>query len=128
MGFLAGVREHRAEFSHSQLPISDDLTTADILTAADAGDPLALLVLDEAGRALGTMMAILATLLNPSLAIMGGGLWFASQRYLLPIAEREMRRRVLPGSWEPVRIVNSQVTDSAIGAAALVWHALQEQG
>ncbi len=122
MGFLAGVREHRGAFPDSPLARLDAPTTAEILQAAHAGDALALTVVREGGQALGAVIAACAGILNPALIVVGGGLGHAAASFLLPEAERELRRRTLPATYEGVPVVLSQVTDSALGAAALVWH------
>ena len=122
LGLLAGVRERGAEFPDSPLSGAPDVTTQAILAAATNGDPLALAVLDDAGRALGEVMAACACLFNPALIVVGGGMGRAAARWLLPVAEREMRRRVFPPAVEGLRIAESEITISAMGAACLVWY------
>jgi glucokinase len=122
VGFNTGIREHRADFPDSPLAKADQPDTAAILDAARAGDPLATLVIDEAGRSFGAIMACCAAVLNPTLFVIGGGLGHAAADLLFDRAERELKRRVLPPTLDKVSIVLSQVTDSAIGAASLVWH------
>ena len=124
-GLLAGVHEYKVDFPESPLAKRLDLSTQMILEAARAGDPLALYVMDEAARWLGTVIAHYATLLNPSLVIIGGGLGEAALDLLKTGATAELRRRTLPATYEAVEIVESQVTSSAVGAACLVWHALR---
>ncbi len=122
LGLLAGVRERGAEFPSSPLSSGPDVTTQAILAAATNGDRLALAVLDDAGRALGEVMAACACLFNPALIVVGGGMGRAAARWLLPVAEREMRRRVFPPAVEGLRIAESEITISAMGAACLVWY------
>jgi glucokinase len=121
-GMMAGARERRHEFPDSALAQKERPTTAEILNAASEQDPLALAVLDDAGRWLGAIMACCAGILNPALIIVGGGLGHAAGTYLLPTAERELKRRVVRHTYEALTIIPSQVTVSAMGAAALVWH------
>jgi glucokinase len=122
LGLLAGVRERGAEFPASPLVTTPGPTTQAILAAAERDDPLALAVLDDAGRALGTVMAACVCLFNPALIVIGGGLGRAAARWLLPVADREMRRRVYPPAVEGLRVTESRITISAIGAACLVWY------
>lgn len=124
IGLVAGVREHQVRYPGSPLSGRNPLTTSDILQAAEAGDSLALAVLDEAAVYLGMLMASSVAVLNPARLIIGGGLGAATFRWLLEGAHREMRRRVLPPLYEKLRIVQSQVTSSAVGAACLVWDGL----
>ena len=51
-----------------------DLTPADVLAAAQKGDPLATQALVEVGRVLGMIMAACTAILNPSRYVVGGGL------------------------------------------------------
>lgn len=127
IGLRAGLREHRADFPDSHLTDAESDTT-DLLAAARAGDPLALAVIDEAGRWLGAVMAISAAVLNPALFVIGGGLGHAAADLLFARAEHELTRRVLPPTRDRLRIVRSQVTNSAVGAASLVWHGLSRGG
>jgi glucokinase len=123
-GLVAGVREHQDRFPDSPLSGRNPLTTSDILQAAEAGDTLALAVLDEAALHLGMLLASSVAVLNPARLIIGGGLGAATFRWLLAGAQREMWRRVLPPLYEKLQIVQSQVSSSAVGAACLVWDGL----
>jgi len=122
LGLLAGVRERGADFPASPLSGAPDLTTQAILAAADKSDPLALAVLDDAGRALGEVMAACACLFNPALIVIGGGMGRAAARWLMPVAQRELRRRVFPPAVDRLRVAESEITISAVGAACLVWY------
>ncbi len=123
-GLLAGVREHRAEYPHSPLARSAEPSTAEILQAARTGDPLARVVLDEAADWLAKIFICCGVILNPALIVVGGGLGLAAADLLMERAEREFRRNVQPDISNNVRIVQSQITVSAVGAACLVWDAL----
>lgn len=122
IGLHNSLNEQRDHFPVSPLAHMAEPTTADMLEFARRNDPLALAIIAEAGRWLGTIMAVCATTLNPARIVIGGGLGHAAADLLLPRAEAELERRVLPMAYEQLEIVPAQVTNSALGAAALVWH------
>jgi len=124
-GLLAGVREHQSDYPQSPLAHINSLTTTAILHAAHEGDALAHVVLDEAADWLGMLFTYCGVMLNPALFVVGGGLGLAAADLLLERAERVFRPRVLPPISQNIRIVQSQVTVSAIGAACLVWNDLR---
>jgi glucokinase len=123
LGLAAGVREHRGRYPQSSLAQVEEPATSAILDAARDGDPLAGLVIQEAGEWLGKMLAYCGVMLNPALVVIGGGLGHAMLDLIQARAEHEFHRRVLKPIYEHVRIVPSQIASSAVGAASLVWHA-----
>jgi glucokinase len=106
----------------TRLTAASELTTKAILTAARAGDELALAALDEVGRRLGQVMAACVAVLNPALIVIGGGLGLAAFDLLVPAARQELDLRTLTASQENPRILPSQLSSSAVGAACLVWY------
>lgn len=122
IGLLASWRLHRDRFTDSALAQLSEPTPAAILSAAQAGDPLALTVLDVGGWALGWVLGMCVGILNPPLVVIGGGLGRAAWDWLIPPALDEMRRRVLPLAADATQIVPSAIAVSAVGAASLVWH------
>jgi glucokinase len=121
IGVMAGYAAHQAAYPDSCLSAAESITTADILNAAAQADPLAVKILDEAGEWLGMVMALCGAALNPPLFLLGGGLGHAAAPYLIERALTEFRRRTLPNVSAGVTLGLSQVTNSAIGAASLVW-------
>jgi glucokinase len=114
------------EFSEAQAGRSDredqlDVTTDAVLTAAQAGDPIAQAALAKVAEWLGIVMAACVSVLNPLKIVLGGGLGLAAFDWLAPAAERELQRRVLPKGYAHLQIVRSELASSAIGAACLVW-------
>jgi glucokinase len=105
---------------------SADLTPADVLAAAQKGDPLATQALAQVGRVLGMIMAACTAILNPSRYVVGGGLGLAGYDYIVPAAQEELMRRTIPESRSLLAIVPSQVESPGIGAACLVWYARAE--
>ena len=122
-GLLAGVREHRADYPQSPLTGEDVPSTAAILQAARAGDPLGQLVMGEAADWLGKIFIVCGAVLNPARFVVGGGLGLAAADLLLERAERVFRGNVHRPLYEKIQIVRSEITASAIGAACLVWDA-----
>ena len=71
---LARVQERSIEFPDSMLRApGQPLTSHDIFSAADSGDPLAIEISQGAVQALSTAMTNLVNLLNPEWIVYGGG-------------------------------------------------------
>lgn len=121
-GVLAGAAEYLLSTPNSSLT-GATLSTGAIIAAARAGDPVGSRVFDDAAEALGTTLAWCVTVLNPPLVILGGGLWAAAGDLMLDKAKAAMRARVLPEVYATLKIAQSQVQSSALGAAALVYQA-----
>jgi glucokinase len=125
VGFRAAVAEYRSQYPDSALAALPNADASDVMRFAPQGDPLALRVLHEGGQWLGAIAACCAGILNPAMIVLGGGLGLAAADYLLPEAERELKRRVLPATYEKLVWRKSQLANSALGAAALVWVGLE---
>jgi glucokinase len=103
----------------SRLGAVKELTTTSIVSAALEGDDLTLAALSEMGHHLGMVIALCASVLNPALIVIGGGLGIAAFDLIIPAARREIERRILPSLYSSLRISASQQVSSAIGAASL---------
>ncbi|WP_328521850.1 ROK family glucokinase [Kribbella sp. NBC_00359] len=129
------VREGRAQAESGSLSamqllsvcgISDpaELTGPMITKAAAAGDPCAVELLEELGRWLGEGLASLATLFDPTLIVVGGGV-SAAKELLLKSAETAFEK-VLPAKANrphPTFSVAELGNDAGlIGAADLARH------
>lgn len=122
-GLVALVRDFIEEQRYpTRLGSGADLTPAAILQAAQAGDRLALEALSEVGRALGIVLAACVALLNPARVIIGGGLGLAAFPFLVEPALAELRRRVMPQSYQDLQVLPSALASPAAGAAALAWY------
>ncbi len=95
-------------------------TGADVVVAAEEGDPDALGLFERFGTWLGVGMAGLLNAFEPELIAVGGGLSRVAELYL-PRAEAEARARVLPAIGERARIAVARSGAGAglIGAARL---------
>ncbi len=119
-GLVEGVLEHMVEFPDSPL-VHQSLTTAGIVEGDKDGDPLAQLVIDEAGDALGMVMAWSAIMFNPSLILIGGGMGKVLGERLLERARSAMETRVYPPMLPFIKLGWSKIEATAVGAAALAW-------
>ena len=69
-----------------------EITTSDIIKAAKRGDLLSQQIISETGAYLGTAVAGLVNLVNPSIVIIGGELSTSGDLLLDPIRERVSKR------------------------------------
>jgi glucokinase len=127
-GLLVLFRERLASAtSTSTLAGFGELTTAVILSAAQAGDEPALAAFAEMGAQLGIVMAACVAILNPSLFVIGGGLGLAAFDLVAPHSRRTLEQRVTPSSIDALRIIPSSLQSSAVGPSCLVWNNLNSQ-
>jgi len=110
--------------TESNLRKNVDLMPADMIAAAQKGDPVACSALAEVGRALGVVLAACAAILNPSRFVIGGGLGSAGFDIIEPTIREEITRRTIPNSRRNLNIVRASAGSPAIGSACLVWYAL----
>jgi len=121
-GLMATVRELAAGGTlPTTLSVDAELSVAKILAAAQAGDALAQAAVAEMGRWLGMALAVNVALLDPALIVIGGGTGRTAFEQIVPLARRELARRVLPGATDRLEIRPSRLASSALGAACLVW-------
>ena len=99
---------------------SGTLTAADVVSAAERGDPSARGMLTGAGRLVGTTLASLVSLFNPSLVVLGGGVVRSNDQFLAAIRE-SVYRRSLPLATRSLRIEPASVRDHGglVGAVHL---------
>jgi glucokinase-like ROK family protein len=97
------------------------LTAADVAHAAAHGDPFSLELFNEAGRLVGSMLASVVNLLNPSVVIVGGGVANAGDG-LLAAVRHTVYARSLPLATRELEIRRSALghTAGVIGAASMV--------
>ncbi len=125
VGLLAGFREHLPDYSQSALAKIAEPSTAQILEAARAQDELALVVMTEATEWLYKVLVCCVSLLNPALLVIGGGLGHAASDFFIQGLKVQILKRTIPMSHKGLEILESQVSNSAVGAACLVWHGLR---
>jgi glucokinase len=98
---------------------SGELTAADVVHAARAGDPGAYEGLMRMGEKLGVGIASLLNLLDPEVVVIGGGLGSDAGMLLVEPAERVARERALEPAASAARIVVAELGEDAgmLGAA-----------
>jgi glucokinase len=97
-----------------------EITSREVVKAAEAGDEMAARLLSEVGVYLGMGVANLVSTLNPQMVVLGGGL-FQNGNYLLKLVREEFRRWAQPFASERVQLELSALGEDAglIGAARL---------
>ena len=98
-----------------------ELTGADVVEAARAGDPGAREALARMGEKLGVGIANLVNLLDPEVIVVGGGAGADAGHLLLETAERVARERALEPGASDVRIEVAELGEASamIGAGLL---------
>jgi predicted NBD/HSP70 family sugar kinase len=98
-----------------------EVTAREVLDLVEAGDLGATRVVNDAGRAIGHVLADLCNALNPEAIIVGGQLSRAGEPLLGGIRE-SVDRYALPAAGQGVRVLLGELGDRAevIGALALV--------
>jgi len=104
---------------HRQSIAEDNLSAFLLGARADAGDPTALRVIQEAGRWLGLAIANLINLYQPELVLLGG--WAVSANgALLGVVRDEVHQRALPALIRLMRIELAQLGEDAVLMGASV--------
>jgi len=103
----------------------EQITGHDVGRAAQAGDALALAVIDEAAQYLGVALANAVNLLDPALVVVGGGVAELGETLLGPLREHYRRQVLAPDRQAAVVAAELGYDAGVVGAAAL---ALTEQG
>ncbi len=101
----------------------EELTPKKIASAASAGDELALEIFSETGRLIGIALTSIAHILNPQIAIIGGGISAAGEELLFQHIRKEFNKRAMdiPGK---MQIVPAKLGNDAglVGAAMLAYN------
>lgn len=95
----------------------DSLTAEMVFDAASAGDPLALGVVDEIAVKLAHTIAAMASLLNPELVVISGGVASACNVLLEPLKRRLQRLTPRPPEVVTPALGDKAVTIGAVRAA-----------
>lgn len=91
-----------------------------VTDAAIAGDPVAVAVVEEAGRRLGAGLASLANVFEPEVIVLGGGVAKAVGELMAAPAREELQGRALPPmNATPVRFAELGPEAGMVGAAEM---------
>ncbi len=106
----------------------ENISAYEVVEAAKNGDELAINILKSAGHYLGIALAYYVDINNPELIIIGGGVSAAGDLLIEPI-KQTIQQRALPSNAKTARVVPAGLglDSGSIGAAALVWHNLEQQ-
>jgi len=117
----AAARDGRSARLRTALDQRGRVTAEDVARAASSGDPVAVAMLQEAGRLVGSMLASVVNFFNPSLIVIGGGVANSPDQFLASIRET-VYRRSLPLATRDLLIQRSSLGGLAgvIGASSMV--------
>lgn len=106
----------------------EPLTSRMVYKHAEQGDRLAREIFEETGRFLAISLANVLNLLDLEMVIIGGQVADSGELLLRPTIH-EVERRAIRTKYYPIRIVQSNLGDSAgiIGAAKIVFDRIQEK-
>ncbi|SEN15762.1 ROK family transcriptional regulator [Nonomuraea pusilla] len=101
----------------------------DVVRLVRAGDPAAIALTREAGRALGVVLATAVSLLNPGVLVLAGDMAETREHYLTGIRE-SVHRLSLPCTTRNLEIVTGSAGDRAgvVGMAVLVTRQVLSPG
>lgn len=98
------------------------LRSSALAEAWAAGDEVAVETLREAAHFLGVGVANLVTMLGPDVVVVGGGVYEALGKALLPITREAARMRTWPtSSFKDTRIVLATLGDDAVALGAVAY-------
>jgi glucokinase-like ROK family protein len=109
----------------------ESISAADVICAAQSGDLLAQQIVINAGAHLGTAIASLVNLFNPSMVVVGGSVSQMGDLLLDPIRRTVQQRSLLVAS-KAVRITGallgrrSSVMGASVEALSIILHQLAE--
>jgi glucokinase-like ROK family protein len=117
----AAAAEGRSARLRVALDQHGTVTAEDVARAASFGDPVAVALLQSAGRRIGSMLASVVNFFNPSLVVIGGGVANSPDLFLASIRET-VYRRSLPLATRDLLIQRSSLGGLAgvIGASSMV--------
>lgn len=115
---IEAVRKGQRTLLTEKLPV-ESITHQDVIAAARRGDLLSQQIVAEAGSHLGTAIASLVNLFNPSMVVIGGGVAQIGDLLLEPI-RRAVQQRSLRVASRAVRISAALLGRRSSGMGAVV--------
>jgi glucokinase-like ROK family protein len=115
------AREGRSDRLQAALDQHGTLSAEDVARAASFGDPVAVALLQAAGRRIGSMLASVVNFFNPSLIVIGGGVANSPDQLMAAIRET-IYRRSLPLATRELLVQRSSLGGLAgvIGGSSMV--------
>lgn len=109
-------------------PDMQSLTAHQVSQAYDAGDDVAVEVMNYVGKQLAKGLSYAVSLLSPDVIVIGGGAALAGERLFKPMRQ-ELSKHVYHGYWERLQIRQGQLIDDGgvIGSAAFARKRLAER-
>ena len=121
---LEAAKSGRSRILADLLAQNGELTAADVGSASHLGDPASSEILSRCGRLIGTVVAALATAINPTVIVLGGVVAQTSDIPLATIRET-IYRCAHPLVTRDLRILRSQMSSSA-GLVGLAFGVVEE--
>lgn len=120
-GIVERTQQRIAEGKKTSLAY-DELTPKQIANAANDGDKLAVEIFSETGRYIGIALTSIAHILNPQIAIIGGGIAAAGESLLFQHIRKEFKQRTMDIPSE-MEIIPAKLGNQAglVGAAMLAY-------
>ena len=118
------ARERLDAGEASSLDGAAEVDARAVAHAAEAGDAMALAIMNEAGASLGVGIVTLFNVLDPEVIVVGGGM-SQSLHLLLPGIAKEIEERAMAHNRRRMPVVRSKLGDdvSLLGAAGLAFDA-----
>ena len=123
------LAEENVESDFRKIPFSK-LKPKLITAKAEAGDPIAIKAFEKTGFLLGRSLADTVAHISPSRIFLFGGLAKAG-KWIIDPAKKSMEQHLLPIYQNKIEIVPSALLKkniAVLGAAALIWKKLDEEG
>jgi len=100
-----------------------DIRSGTLAKAIRSGDKVLEQLVRQKAQLIGSVLGNLVNVLNPEMAVLGGGLAEAMARYLVPNAKKAMLETAMPALGKPVRVVAAKLGDYSVaaGAAKMAW-------
>ncbi|MBM3134822.1 MAG: ROK family transcriptional regulator [Chloroflexi bacterium] len=118
---VLGIRRGAVTTISALVGDNPEAVTAEVVSQAAAeGDPFAIQLLEEAGRYIGVGVANSINLLNPDIAIIGGGVAQAGEVLFAAIRHAVAARALKQAAQTPIVPAALGTDASAVGAATLV--------
>lgn len=103
----------------SALSFMSLMATEDLGKKADAGDDFAKYVLNEYGKELGNIIAIVINFIDPEIIVLGGGLSHLFRHFEKPMKDN-IKGKVFAKSFENTKIVQAKLSEPGVIGAALL--------